>query len=428
MRLVADLHVHSRWSRATSREADLDGFHRWARVKGIDIVGTGDFTHPAWLTELSARLVEKEGLFELREAPRDSPLEGASPADRDVRFMLTAEISSIYKKRGRVRKMHSLIGVKSLEDARRLGVRLSAVGNIASDGRPILGLDPKDLLSMLLETAEDGFLIPAHVWTPWFSLFGSRSGFDRLEECFEDLTPHIFALETGLSSDPRMNRRWSALDRYRLVSNSDAHSPRNLGREANLLDTDPSWQGVTAALRTGTGFRGTTEFYPEEGKYHYDGHRKCGVCMDPEETIRAGGKCPVCGTPLTVGVLSRVLQLADRAAPAQPREGEGFQSLIPLTEILAELAGTGTGSRAVQAWYARLIGAFGSEYALLLDAPVAEIVRSHVPLLGEAIRRMREGRTNSTPGCDGEFGVIRVFEKEELARLRGRRDSPPSLS
>jgi uncharacterized protein (TIGR00375 family) len=420
MRLVADLHVHSRYSRATSREADLDGYHRWARVKGIDIVGTGDFTHPRWLAELSSRLIEKDGLFILRDAPRESPLEGASPADRDVRFALTTEISSIYKKHGRVRKVHTLIGVRSLDDARRLGVRLAAIGNIASDGRPILGLDPKDLLSLVLETAGDGFLIPAHIWTPWFSLFGSRSGFDRIEECFEDLTPHIFALETGLSSDPAMNWRWSALDRYRLVSNSDAHSPGNLGREANLLDVEPSWQGVTTALRTGAGFLGTVEFYPEEGKYHYDGHRKCGVCMDPEETARSGGNCPVCGTPLTVGVLSRILGLADRRTPLQPRAGEGYRSLIPLPEVLAELAGTGTGSRAVGAAYSRLIGSFGCEYALLLDTPVEEIARSQGPLLAEAIRRMREGKTNSTPGYDGEFGVIRVFDEEELARLRGQ--------
>jgi len=426
MRLVADLHVHSRYSRATSREADLDGYHRWARVKGVDIVGTGDFTHPAWLAELSSRLIEKDGLFVLRDAPTGSPLEGASPAARNVRFALTTEISSIYKKHGSVRKVHSLIGVRSLDDARRLGVKLAAIGNIASDGRPILGLDPKDLLAIVLETAKDGFLIPAHIWTPWFSLFGSKSGFDRIEECFEELTPHIFALETGLSSDPAMNWRWSALDRYRMVSNSDAHSPGNLAREANLLDIEPSWQGLTAALQSGEGFRGTVEFYPEEGKYHYDGHRACGVCMDPEETARAGGKCPACGKPVTVGVLSRVLGLADRRAPAQPRAGEGYRSLIPLREVLAELAGTGSASRTVGALYSRLIGSFGSELDLLLEVPVEDINRSQGFLLAEAIRRMREGRTNPTPGYDGEFGVIHVFDDEELARLRGQDELFPS--
>jgi len=420
MRLVADLHVHSRYSRATSREADLDGYHRWARIKGIDLVGTGDFTHPAWIEELSSRLVEKDGLFVLRDPPAASAPEGPSPADRDVRFVLTTEISSIYKKHGLVRKVHTLVVVRSLEHARRLAARLAAIGNIASDGRPILGLDPRDLLSMVLESAPGGFLIPAHIWTPWFSLFGSRSGFDRIEECFEELTPHIFALETGLSSDPAMNWRWSALDRYRLVSNSDAHSPPNLGREANLLDIDPTWGGLDAALRTGAGFLGTVEFFPEEGKYHFDGHRKCGVCMDPEETARCGGACPACGKPLTVGVLSRVLGLADRQVPQAPRPAEGFRSLIPLPEVLAELAGTGSAARAVTAAYARLIGSFGSEYACLVDAPVEDISRRHGALLAEAIRRMREGRTNPTPGYDGEFGVVRVFDPDELERLRGQ--------
>jgi DNA helicase II / ATP-dependent DNA helicase PcrA len=420
MRLAADLHLHSRHARATSREADLEGYYRWALVKGIQVVGTGDFTHPGWLTELGDKLVENDGLYELRETPRGSPLEGVSPAGATVRFMLTAEISSIYRKHGLVRKVHSLICVPRMEDARRLSARLAAIGNVASDGRPILGLDPKDLLSILLDITPEGFLVPAHVWTPWFSLFGSKSGFDAIEECFEELTPHIFALETGLSSDPAMNWRWSALDRYRLLSNSDAHSPANLGREANLLDTEQSWEGVTGALRTGTGFLGTVEFFPEEGKYHFDGHRTCGVCMDPAQTARAGGLCPACGKPLTVGVLSRVLQLADRQAPAPPRAGEGFRSLIPLPELLSELLGTGKGSRAVEAMYGRIIGAFGSEFSFLMDAEIEGIRLSLGPLLAEAVRRMREGRVDARPGYDGEFGVIRVFDDEERERLRGQ--------
>jgi DNA helicase-2/ATP-dependent DNA helicase PcrA len=420
MKYVADLHVHSRYSRATSREADLAGYYRWARVKGIGVVGTGDFTHPGWLAELEDQLVEKDGLYALKDAPEGSPLEGAVPADSQVRFILTTEISSIYKKHGQVRKVHSLIGVPTLEDARRLGTRLATIGNIASDGRPILGLDPKDLLSILLETSPDAFLIPAHIWTPWFSLFGSKSGFDRIEECFEELTPHIFALETGLSSDPLMNWRWSALDRYRLISNSDAHSPGKLGREANLFDTEPSWQGLVQALRTGEGFRGTFEFYPEEGKYHLDGHRKCGVCMEPDQTLKTGGMCPVCGTPVTVGVLNRVLTLADRAEPVRPRAAESFRYLIPLPELLAEIAGSGSGSKSVSALYARIITAFGSEYGFLLDAAVEDIARSQGGLLAEAVRRMREGLINPRPGYDGEFGVIRVFDDAELVRLRGQ--------
>ncbi len=420
MRFAADLHVHSRYSRATSGAADLAGYHRWAQVKGIHLVGTGDFTHPRWLAELASELVESDGLFVLKNPPADSPLEGASPASIPVRFMLTTEISSIYKKRGQTRKVHSLIGVPGIEDARRLSVKLAAIGNIASDGRPILGLDPKDLLDMLLETTPDGFLIPAHIWTPWFSLFGSKSGFDRIEDCFEELTPNIFALETGLSSDPPMNRRWSALDRFRLVSNSDAHSPPNLGREATLFDAELSYRGVLDALRTGAGFGGTLEFYPEEGKYHFDGHRKCGVSMEPGETARAGGRCPVCGSPLTIGVLARALELADRPAPVQPRPAEGFRSIIPLPELLAELLGTGSGSRGVAALYARLIAAFGSEYALLLDVPIPDIEKPFGRLLAEAVRRMRDGRVEPTPGFDGQFGVIRVFAEGELNRLRGQ--------
>jgi DNA helicase II / ATP-dependent DNA helicase PcrA len=420
MTFAADLHVHSRYARATSREADLEGYHRWALVKGIRVVGTGDFTHPGWFSELREKLVEKDGLYALKEPPRGSPLEGVSPAEAPVRFMLTTEISSIYRKAGQVRKVHSLVGVPLLEHARRLGARLGAIGNVTSDGRPILGLDPKDLLSILLDITPEAFLIPAHVWTPWFSLFGSRSGFDAIEECFEDLTPNIFALETGLSSDPPMNRRWSALDRYRLVSNSDAHSPPSLGREANLLDTELSWQGVTGALRTGTGFLGTVEFFPEEGKYHLDGHRGCGVRMDPAETARAAGLCPACGTPLTVGVLSRVLALADRPAPVAPRPAEGFRSLIPLPELLSECVGAGSGSRAVGALYARIVGGFGSEYRFLMDADLEEIRARQGPLLAEAVRRMREGRVDARPGYDGQFGVIRVFDDAELATLRGQ--------
>jgi uncharacterized protein (TIGR00375 family) len=420
MRFVADLHVHSRFSRATSREADLAGYFRWARVKGIHLVGTGDFTHPRWLSEIESQLVEKDGLWEMREPPRGSPLEGAEPTDIPVRFLLTAEISSIYKKRGETRKVHSLIGVPTMDGARKLSARLSTIGNLASDGRPILGLDPKDLLEILLEEAPEGFLIPAHIWTSWFSLFGSKSGFDRIEDCFEELSPRIFALETGLSSDPSMNWRWSALDRFRLVSNSDAHSPANLGREANLFDSDFTYEGTVDALRTGFGFLGTFEFYPEEGKYHFDGHRKCGVRMDPEQTRDRRGSCPVCGKPLTVGVLNRVLALADRGAPKQPRQAEGFRYLIPLPELLSELAGTGTGSKAVAALHSRIVGEFGSEFTFLLDASPQDIERSLGFIFAEAIRRMREGKIHPEPGYDGEFGVIRVFEKSELESLRGQ--------
>ncbi|HUI69875.1 MAG TPA: UvrD-helicase domain-containing protein, partial [Spirochaetia bacterium] len=319
-------------------------------------------------------------------------------------------------------------GVRTMEHARKLAARLSAIGNIASDGRPILGLDPKDLLSILLETDPEGFLIPAHVWTPWFSIFGSKSGFDRIEDCFEELTPHIFALETGLSSDPPMNWRWSALDGYRLVSNSDAHSPPNLGREATLLDAELGWEGVVGALRTGKGFVGTCEFYPEEGKYHFDGHRKCGVCMDPEETRKKGTSCPVCGGPITVGVLHRVLELADRRAPRKPENAGGFRYLIPVPEILGQLSGSGVGSRTVAALHAKVIRSFGSEYSFLFESAPEDIERALGPLIAEAVRRMRDGKVTPSPGYDGEFGVIRMFDDQELARLRGQDELFPTGS
>jgi len=417
MRFLADLHVHSRWSRATGKDADLRGFHLWARRKGISLVGTGDLTHPKWMEELRESLEPEDGLFRLKDPPTD-PL---APQGQ-VRFCLTGEISSIYKKKGATRKVHSVIALPSFESALRLNARLSTVGNIASDGRPILGLDPKDLLAMVLDASPEGFLIPAHVWTPWFSLFGSKSGFNAIEECFEDLTPEVFALETGLSSDPPMNRLWSGLDRFRLVSNSDAHSPPNLGREANLLDAEMSYGGLLAALRTGTGFLGTVEFYPEEGKYHLDGHRLCGVAMDPAETRRRGEACPVCGKPLTIGVLNRVLELADRDAAVHPRPAEGFRYLIPLRELLGEVADTGSGSKAVDALYEGVLRSFGAELPFLLDAPLADIGKACGTLLEEAVRRMREGRVTARAGFDGQFGVIRVFAEGERERLAGQDD------
>ena len=336
---LADLHVHSHYSIATSASADLAGFYQWARVKGIRLVGTGDFTHPGWLQEIRDELVPaEEGFFRLKEPPSESLM---TCRDMEVRFTLTAEISSIYKKGGKTRKVHSLVFAPNVEAAARINKRLAAVGNLASDGRPILGLDPRVLLSIVRDASPDAHLIPAHVWTPWFSLFGSRSGFDSIEECFEDLTPEIFAMETGLSSDPAMNRRWSALDRYNLLSHSDAHSPQKLGREANLLRIEFSYPDLIRSLRSGEGHTGTVEFYPQEGKYHFDGHRKCGIRLDPDETSDYGGICPVCGKKLTLGVLHRVLQLSDRTKSGVPKRTTAVHHIIPLQEILAEILEVG---------------------------------------------------------------------------------------
>ncbi|MEW6429505.1 MAG: UvrD-helicase domain-containing protein [Thermodesulfobacteriota bacterium] len=421
MQYIADLHTHSPYSRATSKSGTLQGLFGWARLKGIHLVGSGDFTHPAWQQQLKEQLIPAEpGFFRLRDEKVAMPLE-AAPEAIDVRFTLSTEISCIYKKLGRVRKVHALILVPDFPSAERITARLAAIGNIESDGRPILGLDCRNLLEIVLSQAPGGFLVPAHIWTPWFSLFGSKSGFDSVEECFDDLAGHIFALETGLSSDPAMNRLVSALDRYALVSNSDCHSPAKLGREANRFSTGFDFFAMRAALAAPghTGFDGTIEFYPEEGKYHFDGHRKCGVCLDPHETMASGPVCPVCGRELTIGVHHRILELADRQTPVYGGTGPNFASLVPLPELLGEIRGCGPATRAVHEDYRRLIGRFGSEFNILLQTPVEDL-RAQAPLLGEAVARMRAGRVRRDPGYDGEFGTIKVFEEGELSRLRGQ--------
>jgi len=321
MRYIADLHIHSPFSRATSKAGDLRGLAAWAGVKGIQLIGTGDFTHPGWFSQLKEQLVPAEsGLFRLQDPGIPQAIPGVTPRNIPARFLLSAEISSIYKRHGVVRKVHNLLFVPDFNGAERINRILAGIGNIESDGRPILGLDSRDLLEILLDNAPGGFLVPAHIWTPWFSLFGSRSGFDRIEDCYGDLTDQIFALETGLSSDPDMNRLIPALDRFALISNSDCHSPAKLGREANIFEAELSFAGLREALKNprAGAFAGTVEFYPEEGKYHCDGHRDCGVCLEPAETRKAGGLCPVCGRPLTVGVLHRVMELAKRSEPYYP--------------------------------------------------------------------------------------------------------------
>ncbi len=421
MKYVADLHVHSHYSIATSKKSNLEGFYQWAKIKGIDLIGTGDFTHPGWFRELNDKLVpEEHGFFRLKDEPKGQAIEGLSCRDIDIRFCLSSEISSIYKKNDRVRKVHSLVFAPNLETASKISAKLSTIGNIKSDGRPILGLDPKQLLEIILEISPEAYLIPAHIWTPWFSLFGSKSGFDAIEDCFEELTEYIFALETGLSSDPAMNWTWSALDRYSLVSHSDAHSPAKLGREADLFDAEFSYGGMFDALKTKKGRLGTIEFYPEEGKYHLDGHRKCGVCIDPEETKRLKGKCPVCGKNLTIGVLHRVLDLSDRSESSKPAQAGDFRYVVPLHEILAEIMNTGPSTKAVASRYREIVGRFGNEFTFLLESPLEEIQNETDGLTEEAVRRMRNGKVNPQPGYDGQFGIIRVFNQGELEKLRGQ--------
>ncbi len=418
MDYIADLHIHSPYSRATSPESSLSGLAAWARIKGIQVIGTGDFTHPGWIELISKELEPAEpGFFKLKnESSIQSPFADIAVPEGTVRFMLSAEISCIYKRHGKVRKVHNLLYVPDLEAARKINAELAEIGNLKSDGRPILGLDSRNLLEILLKHSPDGFLVPAHVWTPWFSLFGSRSGFDDIEECFGDLTDQIFALETGLSSDPDMNRLIGKLDRFALISNSDCHSPSKLGREANLFSTGFDYFSLRNALKSNsrTSFRGTVEFFPEEGKYHFDGHRDCQICLDPTESRRLNGLlCPVCNKPLTIGVLHRVTDLADRTVPQYKPDSPHVFSIVPLPEILGEIFGVGPASKRVMQHYAQTIHTFGSEFNLMLNADLDQINR-HSSLLATAIERIRNRQVIRQAGYDGEFGQIHVFDKNEL--------------
>ncbi len=459
----ADLHVHSKYSRATSKDCNLIELARSAALKGIRVVATGDFTHPAWRTEIRDALVEAEpGLFRLSDvqAPENTALTGGF-GPGDVRFILNVEISSIYKRDGATRKVHNLIFTPDFDAMEKFSARLEKIGNIKSDGRPILGLDSRDLLEIALETSPDVFLIPAHVWTPWFSILGSRSGFDSVEECFRDLAEHIFALETGLSSDPEMNHRVSALDRFALISNSDTHSPSKLGRESNIFLGDPSYFSIRDALRatairsTGKtveetaapdmgelwsnplmqdlseagsqpGFVGTIEFFPEEGKYHLDGHRKCGARLDPVQTEELRGLCPVCGHPVTVGVMNRVLELADRDAGISPPSALPFRRMLTLAETLGQAFDVGPQSKKVGVAYHDLLRHLGPELQILCSKSLEEIGRHAPEIVVEAIRRMRAGKVSIEAGFDGQYGTVRLFEPEERDRFLGQNTFLPA--
>ncbi len=419
MPYIADLHVHSHYSRATSKDLHLESLYQWAQIKGIDVVGTGDFTHPQWLRELQTKLVpEDNGFFRLKHPPPTLP--GLKYQAKDVSFCLTAEISSIYKQGGQVRKNHNLLYAPDWDTVAKINSKLATIGNLKADGRPILGLPARNLLEMVLEASDQAHLIPAHIWTPWFSTLGSKAGYNSIEACFRDLTPHIFALETGLSSDPTMNWKWSTLDRYTLVSNSDAHAPQKLGREANLFGTDLTYDAMFSALKTKQGFLGTIELFPEEGKYYMDGHRKCGVCTEPATTRAYKGLCPVCGQALTVGVLHRVEDLADRLRPQQPQDAANFEYLIPLPEIVAEINSTRANAQGVWKKYQQIIGQFGNEFAFLREAPLENIQNQLGPVYAEAIRRLRRSQVNPQPGYDGVYGTIRLFLPNEIQQITGQ--------
>ena len=412
MKFIADLHIHSKYSRATSSQADLENYAKSAKEKGILVVGTGDFTHPQWLQEIKEKLEPAEpGLFKLKNS------------DNPTRFLLSSEVSCVYSKNGVVRKIHLLILAPSIDVVEKINTQLSWIGNLKADGRPTLGLDAKELLKIVLNTSEDAMVIPAHIWTPWFALFGSRSGFDSIEECFEEYSKYIYAGETGLSSDPPMNWRVSALDKITLVSNSDAHSPQKLGREANVFDTELSYFAIIEAIKNKDKekFLYTIEFYPEEGKYHYDGHRNCGVRVSPKEAKKYNNICPVCGKPLTLGVLHRVEDLADREEGFVPENAIPYKSLVPLQEIVAEAISQAPGTKEVLKEYHNLINQFDNEFNVLLNVKEEDLKSQTLPEIAEGIIRVREGRVNIEPGYDGVFGKVRIFQEAEVQKYSAQK-------
>jgi DNA helicase II / ATP-dependent DNA helicase PcrA len=414
----ADLHIHSRFSRACSRDCDLEHLAWWARRKGITVVGTGDFTHPGWADELKESLIPAEpGLFRL-VSEAEERLRRTSPprCTGEVRFMLSAEISTIYRGGERTRKVHHLLYAPTFQAADRITRALSKIGNLASDGRPVLGLDSRHLLEITLDAGPGCYLVPAHAWTPWFAVLGSKSGFDAVADCYGDLASEVFAIETGLSSDPPMNWRCSSLDGYRLVSNSDAHSPPMLAREATTFDASLDYFAMADALRTGGGLAGTIEFYPEEGKYHLDGHRKCGVRFEPAQSREHEGACPACGKPLTIGVLHRVTELADRPAGYRPPGAPGFTNLVQLPQIVGEIMATGPKSKKVVNEVGRLVAALGPELGILTEVDADDLCRVGGSLLAEAVTRLRQGEVRREAGYDGEYGVVALFGPGELDR------------
>ena len=413
--LIVDLHVHSRYARATSRDLTLSGLYRWAKIKGISVIGTGDFTHPAWFGEMREQLEPAEaGLFRLKPEWAQAVDAELPPSVRGatVRFVPSVEIATIYKRDDRVRKVHQLIIAPSFEAVSEINERLSRIGNLKADGRPILGLDSQALLRLVLEAEPRALYVPAHIWTPWFAVFGSKSGFNTMAEAYGDLAGEIRAVETGLSSDPSMNWRVADLDGRAIISNSDAHSPQKLGREATALRSELNYEAIVGAIKANDErLVGTIEFFPQEGKYHYDGHRLCGVRWSPEETQAHGGACPVCGKPVVVGVDYRVSELAagDRPEGYEPAGAKRVEYIIPLGEVLAELRGVkGAAGVAVVREYERLIRVLGPEFAILRELPLEQIGAAS-SALATAIERMRRREVYLEPGYDGMYGVVKVF-------------------
>ncbi len=414
MKYLADFHIHSKYSRATSKNMDLENIDKWAQIKGVNIIGTGDFTHPVWFKELKQKLEPAEaGLFKIKNSKSQT------------RFVLTAEISSIYSKNNKTRKIHNILFAPSFRVAEKINSQLDKIGNIKSDGRPILGLSAKELAKIILNISNKCLIVPAHIWTPWFSVFGSRSGFDSIEECFEGYSKYIYALETGLSSDPYMNWKWSELNKFTLISNSDAHSPSKIGREANVFEGEKiSYDLIRNAIinspiiqqngsSPGLRLTQTIEFFPQQGKYHYDGHRKCNVCFSPAQSEKHKNICPKCNKPLTIGVMNRVCQLSDQARPNKSKQAIPFKRLIPLEEIIANVLDVGAKTKKVENHYNNLINKVGSEFKILLDATLKEISTASLPEIAKAIINVRKEKVEISPGHDGRFGKISILNSKK---------------
>ena len=409
MKIIADLHIHSPYARAVSKQMTLENLDMWARMKGITVMGTGDFTHPQWMKEIKSQLEPAEkGLYRIRN-------QELGMRNGGTRFLLTVEISSIYSKGGKTRRIHNLIFAPSIETAEKINKVLGFMGNIKSDGRPILGLDAKELAKIVFDIDPTCMLVPAHAWTPWFSVFGSMSGFNSLEECFDEYAKYIYAIETGLSSDPEMNWRVSMLDDIALISNSDSHSLQRIGREANVLDCPLSYNGIMSAIKSHDPkrFLFTVEFFPEEGKYHYDGHRACEFSCGPDETKKLNNLCKNCGKRMTIGVMNRIDALADRPVGKKHAYAIPFKRMVTLDTIIAESFGMGVGSQKVKTAYQKMINSLGTEFEILIDAKISDIASIAMPEIVEAITRVREGRLSIVPGYDGEYGTVKIFNTNE---------------
>ena len=402
---IADFHIHSKYSRATSKDMDIENLAKWAKIKGISLMGTGDFTHPEWLKEIKEKL---------------EPVEYGIFRQKDIYFMLTAEVSNIYFKAGKSKKVHNIIFAPTFEIVQEINKCLKAFGDLKADGRPILGLDCEKMVKALYAISPDIFIVPGHIWTPWFSIFGSNSGFDNPEDCFGRETDKIFAMETGLSSDPAMNWRWSKLDRFSLISNSDSHSPSRIGREANVFSEKFTYKGLMEILKKKDKdkFLFTVEFFPEEGKYHWDGHRNCDVRLSPQEAKKINERCPACGRRVTVGVMHRLNDLADRQEGFKPESGIPFRNLVPLDEIIAGAMGIGKDTAGVEREYNLLIQRLGNEFDILLEVPEEELTANCSSRIAKGIIKVRKGEVEVLPGFDGEYGKVKIFserdeEKEE---------------